>query len=114
MVQGCMLVIKKKCGEENCNECQEERCHNPDIYCYIMNNTIGICKGHVDMLQEYLNEFIDLHLIWNNEHPISLEGVFGMASDQALKKYIDELYDDKEKKKLISILNIIDILRTQL
>ena len=114
MVQGCMLVIQKKCGADNCNKCEELRCHNIRIVCRITNKNISVCQGHADMLLEYLNTFMDLEVMWKKAHDISLEGVFSMAKDEALIEYVNKLPDDAHKKNLLSILNIIDILSTQL
>ena len=113
MVQGCMLVIQKKCGKENCNECEVKRCHHINIE-YRIHNNIAVCQEHCDMLQEYLNTFMDLQVMWKNDHGISIEAVFTMAKDEALIEYINKLVDDVQKKNLLIILNIIDILGNQL
>ena len=110
MVQGCMLVIQKK-SNEKCNK-RELRCHNISIACRI--NNISVCKGHTEMLEDYLNTFMDLEVMWKKDHGISLESVFSMAKDESLIEYINKIVDDKQKKKLLSIINIIDILNTQL
>lgn len=110
MVQGCILVIKKACGEECPKHCPAELCCNTPTTCYITEKNIGICAGHVDMIQEYLNTFLDLGIKWTAEHPISLEGVFDMAKDEALKEYINKKPEGLEKDDLLKILHVIDIL----
>jgi hypothetical protein len=111
MVQGCMLVIQKKSDNANCNK-RELRCHNIYIECRI--NNISVCEGHTEMLEDYLNIFMDLEVMWKKDHGISLESVFSMAKDEALIEHINKIVDDKQKKNLLSIINIIDILNTQL
>jgi hypothetical protein len=57
---------------------------------------------------------MDLGVMWKKDHGISLESVFSMAKDEALIEHINKIVDDKQKKNLLSIINIIDILNTQL
>ena len=110
-----MLVIQKKCGAENCNNCEEKRCHNVPIVCRITNSNIPVCQGHADMLQEYFDTFMDLEIMWKKAHDISLEGVFSMAKDEALIEYVNKLPENtNEKQIMLNVLKIIDILSTQL
>lgn len=110
MVQGCLLVIKKACGEECPDRCPEQLCGNLPSACYITEKNIGVCSGHVRMLEEYLITFLDLKIVWKKEYPISLEGVFEMAKDEALKEYIDKKPEGLEKDNLLKTLRVIDIL----
>lgn len=110
MVQGCLLVIKKACGEECDKRCPQELCGNFPTACHITEKDIGVCSGHVRMLEEYLVTFLDLKITWKKEHPISLEGVFEMAKDEALKEYLDKKPEGLEKDDLLKTLRVIDIL----